>query len=112
MFGCVSSEQMLGRRDEFLPCMGLRNELFRYAGRRNELGVTHSGWRPRPPAPILGSRPSDENAFSTEMGHTHVILASQALTLAVPSTEIIVATSNVSHLSRFVPADLWTNIVP
>lgn len=39
-----------------------------------------------------------------------VILAAQAPTLAVPASEIVVATSNVSHLARFVAADLWTNI--
>jgi hypothetical protein len=37
-----------------------------------------------------------------------VILAAQALTLGVPN--VIVATTNVGHLSRFVPADLWQNI--
>ncbi len=36
------------------------------------------------------------------------ILAAQALTLA--ETAVIVATTNVGHLSRFVPADLWQNI--
>ena len=41
-----------------------------------------------------------------------VILAAQALTLATPPNDIIVATSNVSHISRFVSADLWTNIIP
>ena len=41
-----------------------------------------------------------------------VILAAQALTLGVAATDIIVATTNVSHLSRFVAADLWTNIKP
>jgi predicted nucleic acid-binding protein len=41
-----------------------------------------------------------------------VILAAQALTLAVPTADLVVATSNVSHLSRFVTADLWTNITP
>lgn len=41
-----------------------------------------------------------------------VILAAQALTLAVPPSQVIVATINVSHLSRFVTADLWTNITP
>ena len=41
-----------------------------------------------------------------------VILSAQALTLAVPSADIIVATTNVSHISRFVAADLWTNITP
>ena len=39
-----------------------------------------------------------------------VILAAQALTLGIPASEVIVATSNVSHISRFVPADLWNNI--
>jgi len=41
-----------------------------------------------------------------------VILAAQALTLAVPTADLIVATSNPAHLSRFVPADLWSNITP
>ena len=41
-----------------------------------------------------------------------VILAAQALTLSVPPSDIIVATSNVAHLSRFVTADLWTKIIP
>jgi len=39
-----------------------------------------------------------------------VILAAQALTLGV--LNIIVATTNVGHLARFVPADLWDNITP
>jgi len=39
-----------------------------------------------------------------------VILAGQALTLAVPN--FVVATTNVGHLSRFVPAEAWHNIVP
>jgi predicted nucleic acid-binding protein len=39
-----------------------------------------------------------------------VILAAQALTLPVSSTGVIVATSNVAHLARFVPADHWNNI--
>lgn len=45
-----------------------------------------------------------------------VILAAQALTeggtLGLPSTNVIVATSNVTHLSRLVNADLWQNIQP
>ena len=41
-----------------------------------------------------------------------VILAAQALTLGVPASELTVATSNVGHISRFVRADLWTNIKP
>ena len=41
-----------------------------------------------------------------------VILAAQALTLTASPPEVIVATANVGHLSRFVAADLWTNITP
>ena len=41
-----------------------------------------------------------------------VILAAQALILGVPPADLIVATSNVNHISRFVPADLWNNIKP
>jgi predicted nucleic acid-binding protein len=41
-----------------------------------------------------------------------VILAAQALTLAVPASDIVVATENIGHLSRFVAADLWSNIAP
>lgn len=39
-----------------------------------------------------------------------VILAAQALSLNDPT--VIVATSNVGHLARFVPADRWENISP
>lgn len=41
-----------------------------------------------------------------------VILAAQALLLPVPLSEIVLATSNVGHLSQFVPAALWTDILP
>jgi predicted nucleic acid-binding protein len=39
-----------------------------------------------------------------------VILAAQALTLGLPTSDIVVATSNVGHLSRFIPAAEWQNI--
>jgi predicted nucleic acid-binding protein len=38
-----------------------------------------------------------------------VILAAQALSLGVP---VVVATGNPAHLSRFVSAELWQNIIP
>ncbi len=41
-----------------------------------------------------------------------VILAAQALTLGVLAQEVIVATYNVTHISRFAPAALWENIAP
>jgi predicted nucleic acid-binding protein len=37
-----------------------------------------------------------------------MILAAQAVTLGDPN--FIIATTNVKHLTRFVPADLWQNI--
>ena len=39
-----------------------------------------------------------------------VILAAQALTFGVPPSEILVATTNVGHLSRLVGAKLWRDI--
>jgi predicted nucleic acid-binding protein len=39
-----------------------------------------------------------------------VILAAQTLQLAIPPAEFVVATTNVGHLARLVPADLWQNI--
>ncbi|MHB2020763.1 MAG: PIN domain-containing protein [Candidatus Xenobia bacterium] len=41
-----------------------------------------------------------------------VLIAAQAITTGVSISEIVVATVNVGHLSLFVPADLWTNILP
>ncbi len=41
-----------------------------------------------------------------------VILCAQALTAQLQFADVIVATSNVGHISRFVPADLWANIAP
>lgn len=41
-----------------------------------------------------------------------VILAAQALSLGLPTVDFIVATTNVRHLSWFVPCDEWTNIKP
>ena len=41
-----------------------------------------------------------------------VILAAQALSLRIAPPGLIVATTNPAHISRYVPADLWTNIQP
>ena len=41
-----------------------------------------------------------------------VILAAQALSCGVPVNDLCVATSNVRHLARFVPAQEWTALAP
>jgi predicted nucleic acid-binding protein len=41
-----------------------------------------------------------------------VILAAQALSLNLTPARFVVATTNIRHLSRFVPAELWENIRP
>jgi predicted nucleic acid-binding protein len=41
-----------------------------------------------------------------------VILAAQAHSLGIPSSDYLVATTNPAHIGRFAPCDLWTNIQP
>ena len=41
-----------------------------------------------------------------------VLIAAQALDTGLLTADFIIATTNVSHLSQFDPADLWTNITP
>jgi predicted nucleic acid-binding protein len=41
-----------------------------------------------------------------------VILAAQALTLDIPPSELVVVTTNVGHLSLFVTASAWRDVVP
>lgn len=41
-----------------------------------------------------------------------VIAAAQALSLGLSTSEYVMATSNIKHISRFASADLWTNITP
>lgn len=41
-----------------------------------------------------------------------VILCAQALSLGMASTDIVVATSNAGHISRFLPASDWKAIQP
>ncbi len=39
-----------------------------------------------------------------------VILAAQALTMGLPEGEILIASDNIGHLSRFVPTKHWRDI--
>jgi predicted nucleic acid-binding protein len=41
-----------------------------------------------------------------------VLIAAQALTMRTSTLDLVIATTNVGHLARFVAADLWTNITP
>lgn len=41
-----------------------------------------------------------------------VILAAQALVMGLPTSEFIIATDNVGHLSRYAPAEEWRKITP
>ena len=50
-----------------------------------------------------GQPTAGDNTIDCDM-----ILVAQAVTLNEPS--FVIATTNVKHLSRFVPADLWQNI--
>ena len=39
-----------------------------------------------------------------------MILAGQAAALGL--SDLVIATTNVGHLARFVPAELWQNVGP
>lgn len=54
-----------------------------------------------------GVATSDRHALDGD-----VILSAQAIGLGLPTGDFIVATANVKHLSRFVPADIWSNVKP
>lgn len=41
-----------------------------------------------------------------------VLIAAQALDTGLPTADFIIATVNVGHLALFVPAALWTDIIP
>ena len=52
-----------------------------------------------------GTPTSDPHALDGD-----VILAAQAMSLGLPPDEYVVATTNVGHLARLVPAKLWSDI--
>jgi predicted nucleic acid-binding protein len=52
-----------------------------------------------------GQPTASDNTIDADM-----ILAGQALTLGTP--DVVIATTNIGHLSLFVPAELWQAITP
>jgi predicted nucleic acid-binding protein len=101
----------------------VRRELLRarkYSGVRN-LDALKAAFRFLPissPAMLLAadlwsqSRQSGLPTGDPKKLDIDVILAAQSLTLGVPTGDLVVATSNISHIARFVPADLWNAIRP
>ncbi len=55
----------------------------------------------------IGKPTSDPHALDGD-----VILAAQALSMELSPLDYVVATTNPSHLSQFVPCELWENIKP
>ncbi len=58
-------------------------------------------------ARITGNATADDKALDAD-----VILAAQATFLSHSSAHVVIATTNVKHLSLFVNAQLWRNIRP
>ena len=58
------------------------------------------------------ARNTGQSTASPDSLDGDVILAAQSLALGLPPTDFVVATTNVGHLSRFVPAEDWQNIAP
>lgn len=56
---------------------------------------------------LVGAPTADRHALGGD-----VVLAAQALTLGVPLSDLVVVTTNVAHLSRYVPAARWQDIAP
>ena len=52
-----------------------------------------------------GQPTAGDNTIDADM-----ILIAQAETLGAPNT--VIATTNLRHLSRFFPAELWPNVTP
>jgi hypothetical protein len=40
------------------------------------------------------------------------IMAAQAISLGLPISDYVIATTNPGHIARYAPCDLWTNIQP
>ena len=58
---------------------------------------------------------ADARRRGTPTAHPHaldvdVILAAQVLSLGLKPSDFVVATTNMTHLAQFVPAELWSSI--
>ena len=88
--GSVTQLDSLGKQIEYL---GLNTDAMRKAAELWAQARQHG-------QPTAGDKTID----------CDVILAAQAMTLGVP--DVLIATDNIGHLARFVPAELWQNITP
>ncbi len=64
------------------------------------------------PLGLLTHRVGVPDAFIGNPVVRYIPLTTVAMRVAagIPPADLIVATTNVGHLSRFLAADLWTNI--
>jgi hypothetical protein len=58
-------------------------------------------------ARTMGVPTADARALDAD-----VVLAAQALSAGFLSGEFMIASTNVRHIARFVPTDVWRNITP
>lgn len=58
------------------------------------------------------ARQSGQSNAAPQKLDVDVILSAQALSLGLPTTDLVVATTNIGHLARFVPAELQGKIAP
>jgi predicted nucleic acid-binding protein len=94
----------------------LRIRQFRGVGRLDALAVqleylplTTTAMRRAAELWAMARQQGQPTAADTDLD-ADVILAAQAQTLGVAS--VLIATTNIGHLTRLVPAELWQNIAP
>jgi hypothetical protein len=59
---------------------------------------------------VVQARQQGQPTAADDTIDVDMILIAQALTLGV--ADVVIATTNVGHLGRFVPAEVWQNITP
>ena len=58
------------------------------------------------------ARQTSQATAKDEALDADVILAAQAILVCGPEVDVVIATTNVGHLSRFTQAELWNDIDP